>query len=226
MKYEFIKKSMNGSRLPFSSLEEVEARVKNNAYFIRKVVMERMIQDSHTRMLCFSDANKIDTNSDQLMWAHYAGGGSGLRVWFDTNLFPQVYFPILKVAYMEHRPIMDLSLLRSYKDSIKWNGFFKAVWQTKSLAWSYENEWRMLVPVDSKKHWISHSCGLDFLSIPLPAITRIDFGPKGQIEDTIRRAEHLMRSDETKHIEIRVATFTEQNFTYDYLPYDDLKHVM
>lgn len=223
MRYEWARAPLEMGMRPVPPIEEVLERVANSAHHFRRIIMDRMIQQSGMQILCFVDAESAKGVSDQLMWAHYAGGGRGIRVWIDSDMLPTQYPRIFKVNYRERRPTIDLATLKSYKDMEKWGSFYQQVWLTKSLAWKYENEHRLMVPRGKYDEWLSSDDGLEFIQIPHSAITRIDFGPKGYIEETINVVNKLKANPKTSHIEYRVASFKEDEYEYDYLDYGVLR---
>lgn len=225
MRYEWVKAPLGAGVRPVPPIEAVLERVANSGYYFRQIIMDRMIQQSGMQILCFADAKSVNGVSDQLMWAHYAGGGRGIRVWIDSDKLPSQYPQVFKVNYLERRPTIDLSTLESYKDMSKWGVFYQQVWLSKSLAWKYENEYRLMVPMGKYGQWLHMDGGLEFIRIPHSAITRIDFGPKGHIQETIDIVNRLKVGQQASHIEYRVATFKEDEYEYDYLDYGALRRL-
>ena len=223
MRYEWAKAPLGVGGRSVPSIEAVLERVANSGYYFKQIIMDRMIQQSGMQILCFADAKSANGVSDQLMWAHYAGGGRGIRVWIDSDKLPSKYPQIFKVNYQERRPTIDLATLQSYKDMSKWGPFYQQVWLSKSLAWKYENEYRLMVPMGKYAPCLHSDGELEFIQIPHSAITRIDFGPKGYIQETIDIVDRLKAGLQTSHIEYRVATFKEDEYEYDYLDYGALR---
>jgi tetratricopeptide (TPR) repeat protein len=79
-----------------------------------------------------------------LMWAHYAGEHSGFLIEFDGRhaFFDQAESAealecrLQPVKYSEQRP------------SVGWKGYVRAL-LTKSPQWAYEQEWRMVMPLEA-----------------------------------------------------------------------------
>ena len=69
------------SNLEIPPWEEVARRVANCEECFRRLLMDRETQQSMNRMLCFTNPENLTNDADQLMWGHYAGGGSGIRIW-------------------------------------------------------------------------------------------------------------------------------------------------
>jgi len=78
-----------------------------------------------------------------LMWAHYAGEHSGLLIEFDArheffdqrNSTDSLLRCLQPMRYSEERP------------AVGWKGYALAL-LTKSLQWKYEQEWRMIFPLE------------------------------------------------------------------------------
>ena len=213
--------SKYGTRPDFPSLEDAERRVENSNYWFSKVVLDRATQQALHRILCFVDASKITDVADQLMWGHYAHGGRGIRIWFDGDKLDLPYAKVYPVAYRDKRPSIDLSTLKSYIVDDSWSDYLRGVLFSKSKAWGYEFEQRMLVSHRPNEEFIFRKGDLEFVKLPVAAIQRIDFGPKGFIEDTIKAVEELRSMPEFACIAIRVANFSADDYTYEYIPYEE-----
>ena len=85
---------------------------------------------------CFSEMN-----DSELMWAHYGNHLEGVCLCFDTTLDVELFKYVQKVDYSLHRPTISLG---------DFNVYF-----TKSLAWSYEQEWRLVVDREPNDCFIS-----------------------------------------------------------------------
>ena len=223
MKYAWIK-----ARMPMSgkvidyTVSEVCARVENNSYFFQMMLMSRELQQKLNAMLCFSDAQQIDETADQLMWSHYAGGGTGIRIWFESDSFHERLPPVLKVRYQEKRPAINLGELESYNDVNVWGKFLIDVLITKSTAWSYEHEYRMIIPTERVESLVINKGDFEFVQLGQMSISRVDFGPKGFQKDTKPIIEELKRNPATTHIDFRLATFKGEEYAYDYIKIEKL----
>jgi hypothetical protein len=82
-------------------------------------------------MPCFTE-----TNDNLLMWSHYGSGCRGFRLEFRTELLAPG--KLNRVIYTPRMPKIDLLPLVVRKDASQLLQLFC----TKSLAWSYEREWR------------------------------------------------------------------------------------
>jgi len=97
-------------------------------------------------VICFTQAN-----DNQLMWAHYADSHEGLCLEFDSS---STFFngqhgcssyqnvgTLMPVKYSQERP--TYLMLRELADETE-------SWFTKSEAWDYEEEMRLLLPNDNE----------------------------------------------------------------------------
>lgn len=201
---------------------EVERRIRNHESYFRHTIMERLTQQSLNRTMSFVDADKVDAITDQLMWAHYGENGSGFRIWFDSTKLITRHSQIFPVKYDNMRPCINLGTLDNYEIDDAWKPFLREVMFTKSKAWEYEHELRMLISSRAPSDYITEKDGMEFISIHPDAIVRVDFGSKGRIEDTIKCVKELRALGGFSHIDFRVATFDEFEYKYLYLKCDDL----
>lgn len=93
-------------------------------------------------------ANKIGflclsaTRQSPLMWAHYTQNHRGICLELEIE-----YEPLFKIRYEEERLFPGITL-ENHKQYLN-SGNIKKIMGTKSSDWSYEEEWRMQVPLDS-----------------------------------------------------------------------------
>ncbi|MAW08196.1 MAG: hypothetical protein CME61_07945 [Halobacteriovoraceae bacterium] len=88
--------------------------------------------------LCLSE-----TKHSPLMWAHYTKNHHGICLELEVE-----YDPLFKINYEEERLFPGITLA-NHKQYIN-IGNIKKIMGTKSRDWSYEEEWRMQVPLDSE----------------------------------------------------------------------------
>jgi len=93
-----------------------------------------------------------ETNSNLLMWAHYADKHQGAVIEF--KCIPEidnVFLAAEKVEYRESFPTLgakeDWKPILGRKNKIDPHKTYKELATTKSSHWSYEQEWRIFVPV-------------------------------------------------------------------------------
>lgn len=218
MKYEWAKAGLPLSgKLVKSPISDVIERVENNHFFFQMMLMSREVQQKSNAMLCFIDAEQIDATADQLMWGHYAGGGTGIRIWFESDSFQAGLPPLINVRYQEQRPKIDLGELESYHDPKVWGKFLFDVMITKSRAWSYEHECRMMFPTGFAESLVTKDGDLEFVQLGNMCISRMDFGPKGFQEESSKIIKELKSNPATAHIDFRLATFKGEEYAYDYI---------
>lgn len=110
---------------------------------------------------CFSEKN-----SNLLMWSHYADGGRGLCLEFDT-----AYDPMTRarpVGYPPAFPLLDPIPILLEDD---FSGFID-LFCTKSQLWNYEEEWRAL-----------HSKAGTSFGYEARALKALYFGPEASLID-------------------------------------------
>lgn len=113
-------------------------------------------------LCCFMEDNK-----SELMWSHYADGHQGFCIEYD---FSESEF------YNFVHPVCYRNSVYTMKNSDNPARFFP-VMITKSVVWSYENEWRII--------FSSHKHGLQ----KAPRIRAIYLGVKSSAEDCQKMAE-------------------------------------
>ena len=116
----------------------------NAAQFIRDKFHERA--SKQFGIFCLSE-EKLNL----LMWSHYANSHIGFVVGFDmeSDFFKNGYsLPIWKpkkTHYTQERPSKFFNELSSD---------MKEFFYTKGDVWRYENEWRMLAPLELPLAWV------------------------------------------------------------------------
>jgi hypothetical protein len=88
------------------------------------------IQRHERGVTCFAESN-----TDLLMWAHYADGHKGLCLEFDTQA--ELFRKAIQVVYRPDFP--QLGAVEIYDSG----PLVQAMIGTKSECWSYEREWRV-----------------------------------------------------------------------------------
>ena len=107
-----------------------------------QVYQERL--DKHVGVLCLSEAWDIG-----LMWAHYAGGHSGVVLGFDASdaFFHQSYVNIIpnhvRAVRYENTPPRYGGFDTRGDAEAEMHGLFEPLF-CKSTDWAYEREWRLL----------------------------------------------------------------------------------
>jgi tetratricopeptide (TPR) repeat protein len=135
------------------------------------------------------------------MWAHYADQHRGLCLefdadhpFFDRRAGPEdLYRHLEKVRYSDDRPNLR------FEDYLGLTSFL-----TKSRAWEYEQEWRMVVPFDEPHRAISVPGGdVHLFDLPPDCVSGVILGCR--MGDATRRGiTDALRADARyRHLEIR-----------------------
>ena len=116
----------------------------------------------------------------QTMWAHYANQNKGFIIGFNTSnpFFNQriaesdeIRF-VRPVSYSPERPIWPTLDSETTEKDFK-NSMINSL-LTKNIDWSYEREWRMIMPLERANSIISTDIHL--FNYPPESITKIIFG--------------------------------------------------
>jgi len=144
--------------------------------------LREMMTRTFDRMIGILSLSEIPTN--QLMWAHYASDHRGFVLGFDTA---NSFFDGRRSANDDFYHLRQVSYLDRNNDSvtlIEMGG--KDIFFTKSTAWSYEREWRMIAPLGSDIHHPPADDEVVLFDFPASALHELVFGA---------RATSAMRSD-------------------------------
>ena len=202
-------------------LEEVlNYAQKYTAEYFNLVLTERKIPEARQKILCFSDATVVDSNSDLLLWGHYGDKGAGVRVLLDIPSERNNTYAIRRVRYAELRPVLDISLFNSWMDLNVMMPFFEESVFTKGLGWAYEHEVRLLARNGTSS--VIHENGMDFISFDISFVKCIDFGPLTTREETNKIVSDIRGNKELSHIKCRIAVFSDVKYQYDYVDYDEV----
>jgi hypothetical protein len=151
-----------------------------------------------------------ESPANLLMWAHYADSHQGFIVEFDSEspFFDQRIDPedefrhIRKVSYRDERPVIVLSEVDDFSPFL-----------TKSIDWSYENEWRMLAPLTSASEVIGNGpTAIHLFEFPKSAIKSVILGCRitSSKKTEIRRI--LCKNDEYLNVRIYNSQIDERHY--------------
>lgn len=110
-------------------------------------------QTVHQRLTKYIGALCLtETFDNLLMWSHYAKNHKGIVIGFDIDKFPKQPIEAQPIIYAENYPTSDIVETTSEfigRNTIKIDNplddtFIRCNYFTKSVAWSYEKEWRIL----------------------------------------------------------------------------------
>lgn len=120
----------------------------------------KKIIDETTGVLCLTDDS--DERSSRLMWSHYADCHKGVRIKLKTKFIEHISDSmksgIRKVRYQESFPLIEyddyLGFSAGYFPQQTRNLVNKMIF-TKSDEWSYENEYRSVIPFNGESRIIN-----------------------------------------------------------------------
>ena len=148
-----------------------------------------------------------ETATDRLMWAHYAEGGRGFVIEFDTvhpffntdaddDDSPTV---LRQVLYTNSRPHGAISMPLEENDT----KLLDALLFTKPSDWAYEREWRVIGELCTASETLSHKDGpICLFEVPTECITGVVFGQKMPQEPRDRIIRALAANDGFRSVTI------------------------
>lgn len=138
------------------------------------------------------------------MWASYADNSKGFVIGFDTaNEFfnrrrskSDEFYHLRKVIYEDTQPSGSVSELK------------KEILIQKNKSWEYENEWRMLLPLNTANAEIPTSQGdnVFLFDFPASAISQIVFGLNTDASTILEVMEALSKIAPNSHVKLFRAT--------------------
>lgn len=146
---------------------EIEVLANSASSTIQQVMAQKF--EEMIGILCLTESP-----ANLLMWAHYADSHQGFVIEFDCEapFFDQRKGPqdemrhLRKVIYGDCRPSMILSEIDSFSSFL-----------SKSLDWSYEEEWRMMLPLSQADRVIGDGLNkVHLFTFPRTAIRSVILG--------------------------------------------------
>lgn len=159
-------------------------------------MMQRIMFDKFEEMvgiLCLTESP-----ANLLMWAHYADSHQGFVIEFDVDspFFDQRKSSeddlrhLRKVIYSEQRPSLVLSEIEDFSPFL-----------TKGVDWSYEAEWRMMVPLSSASVVIGDGpTAIHLYEFPKSAIRSVILGCRIPEPKALEIRQILCTTDEFKDV--------------------------
>ena len=173
--------------------------------------MREEMADGSTRIVCFSNST-INPQDEILLWSHYANMHRGVRVGFEFPTDIKFPFKIIKVDYREKRMVIDVS--RGLAEQTLGDAIVESA-QIKSIAWKYEDEYRLMTHPDFCEHRTmpdsKQECFLDFKR---EWVKSIDFGVRCQ-QPEIELMLKLLNNDYPK-VDKRRAFFHKTEYALAY----------
>lgn len=188
--YEFFQAQLPNAR---ASIRRLAQQVVPIAQHVISQKFEEMIG-----ILCLTESP-----ANLLMWAHYADSHQGFVIEFDSDapFFDQRLGPsdefrhLRKVVYDDQRPSMVLSEVADFSPFL-----------TKGLDWSYEAEWRMMLPLAAATKVIGEGpTAIHLFEYPREAIQSVIFGCRMSDSKQEEILKLLNDNDEFKHVHVAKA---------------------
>lgn len=152
-----------------------------------------------------------------LMWAHYAQNHKGFVIEFDSDhqYFHQQLSPsdelrhIRKVRYSNKRPNIRLSTFEDAAD----------IFLTKSKEWEYEQEWRIMRPLqDASVVRGDRGDAIHLFYLPPHCVTGIIFGCRMLVNLRKDISEYVNRERQYSHLKKYDAVLDEREFKLNLVP--------
>ena len=167
--------------------------------------------DIFARAVCFTHSD-IEQSDEVLMWSHYGQSHEGIRVGFQ---FPQGLHSLSEVHYQEERVEVYLGARPASQPEL--DEALQKIMFTKSKAWDYEKEYRMLVLSEA---WTKDSSlpppDNEFLTIDPLWVVNVAFGAKVDRKMAESKAHEL--SAIYPHVEWLLAEYHPTEFSLVYKP--------
>lgn len=189
----------------------------------RDAFVERRISDEW-RVACF--AKPKDMNADALMWSHYANHWKGVRLGFRLlyDLHREIDFRMMTtpyvldyVRYTDERPVLDLSKVTSLEGDAVMTAYGHRTMVTKSTAWSYESEWRLLVDAPIAPVRYIDNKPISFWRFHPQLLRSIDMGPAMSERDRDALVAFVTQASSCyRHVDINQVVLSESSYTFEY----------
>jgi hypothetical protein len=141
-----------------------------------------------------------ETPTNDQMWALYAAERRGFLIGFD-DAHPffhaqrsenDEFYHLRKVSYLDHR--LNFESLEELAEA--------EIFTTKLSSWSFEREWRMLIPFLGRNPEISEPEPIHLITIPRASIRSLIFGDRAglKLKDSVK--EILSADPEYRHVSL------------------------
>lgn len=134
----------------------------------------RDLADRTWKVCCFS-SDQVDEKKEILLWSHYANKHQGVRLGFEFVDLDPTKFSIREVTYSDFRVPADSTL--GFDNPAIEKSLTQMI-STKSTAWNYEKEWRLLIRLE-KREIILRTIGdkkIAMLPYNSSCLKMVDFG--------------------------------------------------
>jgi hypothetical protein len=187
-------------------LKKIEPEIRKAMVKLTPGVQKMLSDALQTRVGLLSLSESIE---QPLLWAHYSAAHKGFAIEFDAahSFFDRrrsendELFHLRKVKYAN----------RSSHDRTLSDLDGEDVLVTKESSWSYEKEWRVLLPLDSADTVMDHEGDKVYLySIPASAISGVVLGARAS-DHLQQEISNLLQRDEFNHVKLVRATLDSSN---------------
>lgn len=187
----FVKNSENIIQLPFEMRSE--------------------LADQCNRIVCFSNST-INHLDEILLWSHYAKMHEGLRIGFELPMKTGSFF-ICKVQYSDRPPVIDVS--QTLADQSLGKSIVECA-KMKSLAWEYEDEYRLITHPDVCEHrTMPDSKEECFLAFDRRWVKTVDFGVRCPTPEK-ERILGLLKAVYPNQVKCTEAVFHRSEYALEY----------
>ena len=189
---------------------------------VRQSVHSRQMAQE-IKMICFSKPE--DRNADALMWSHYANQWKGVRFGFSLlyDIHNEIDFKLLTtpyilepIRYSDKRPTLDLSQMTTLENDPVYIYFFRKALITKSLEWSYESEWRLMVDRTRAVVKFVNNKEMSFWKFHPLLLKSIDLGPGVDKEDENKLLSFIKLN--YPHVKVNRVILDEMQYQHKYEP--------
>lgn len=142
-------------------------------------------------MVCFSK-----TNSDPVIWAHYADCHKGIALEFDYIDEP-TKTDIVKVDYSHERVCLDpMEITDAWRESEEAASLMRKTLTAKHISWEYEQEYRVIVYLSG----CIEEAGKYYIPLPSDFIARVILGC--DCPTTISEVKKILRKSDLDEVAI------------------------
>lgn len=184
-------------------------------------LMQKLRDSLYDQMNRFGILCLTKTDCNLLMWSHYADSHQGFVIEFDDH---NEFFRdrhkndnpvgrLTKVIYASQRPSVDFTKIESIHR-------FVDTLITKGEDWSYEQEWRLILPIENAN--IVKDIGADVIHLfkfPKSSVKSITIGCKISKEKEQALIDIVNSSPEYKNTIIKKAEIDQEHFRVNIKPY-------
>lgn len=142
---------------------------------------------------CFSEKK-----DNLLMWSHYGDGGKGFGLEFSTS--DDTFQKIRKVCYSDKIPEINIVTMLCDGDP---DELIDNLYCTKSIDWSYEQEWRA----------IHNEVGTEY-GYPPSALTGVYFGP--DMQNAAIEIIALILAGQNEHVKLWKGSLSKVDFSVEF----------